>query len=197
MRKNTFRVSEASLDISANSRIWREKNKKFELEPTISDMWTPGQREKFLRDWFKELNIMEASCGEKHTYDEMMNEGVLQTGRGEKRSQDDEDNERPFYIESVTQVNTKKFRTTAMNYRVRFTNALADVEITNLHQQLHETIQQILDKTIGGVRVIQSNQQFRLNDTFDVNVIHVSMPSGGKGSKRSEVNLEKHLEKKK
>ena len=45
-------------------------------------------------------------------------------------------------------------------------------------------------------RVIQSNQEFRLNDTVDVNVIHVSMPSGGKGSKRSEINLEKHLQKK-
>ena len=40
-------------------------------------------------------------------------------------------------------------------------------------------------------RVIQSNQEFRLNDTVDVNVIHVSMPSGGKGNKRSEINLEK------
>ena len=46
-------------------------------------------------------------------------------------------------------------------------------------------------------RVVQSNQHFRLNDTVDVNVIHVSMPSGGKGSKRTEMNLKKHLEKKK
>lgn len=45
-------------------------------------------------------------------------------------------------------------------------------------------------------RVIQSNQEFRLNDTVDVKVIHVSMSTGGKGIKRSEVNLEKHLEKK-
>ena len=45
-------------------------------------------------------------------------------------------------------------------------------------------------------RVIESNQEFRLNDTVDVNVIHVSMPTGGKGNKRSEVNLEKHLEQK-
>ena len=44
-------------------------------------------------------------------------------------------------------------------------------------------------------RVIQSNQEFRLNDTVDVNVIHVSMPSV-KGSKGSEVSLEKHLQKK-
>ena len=30
-----------------------------------------------------------------------------------------------------------------------------------------------------------------------MNVIHVSMPSGGKGSKRADVNLEKHIEKQK
>ena len=45
-------------------------------------------------------------------------------------------------------------------------------------------------------RVIQSNQEFRLNDTVDVNVIHVSLPSGGKGGKRTNLNLEKRLEKK-
>ena len=123
-----------------------------------------------------------------------------------------------------------------MNYRVQFTNALADVEITSLHEQLHEIFQQILDETIGGVppqdqvrfvlhsnqldkpihfpftaaerlaierilaefeRVIQSNQEFRLNDTVEINVIHMSMLIGSRGNKRSEVNLEKHLEKKK
>ena len=122
-----------------------------------------------------------------------------------------------------------------MNYRVQFTTALADVEISSLHEQLLAIFQQILDETIGGVlpkdqvrlvlhsnqleypinfpvmtpdslttepiladfeRVIQSNKEFRLNDTVDVNVIHVSMPTGGKGSKRSGVNLEKHLQNK-
>ena len=46
-------------------------------------------------------------------------------------------------------------------------------------------------------RVIQSNQEFRLNDTVEINLIHVSMPVSGKGNKRSEVNLKKHLKKKK
>ena len=134
-----------------------------------------------------------------------VNEEVLQMGRGEV-----DDNERPFYVESVTPVNTKKFRTQAMNYRI---------------------FQQILDETIGGVppqnqvrfvllsnqldkpihfpfmaaerilakfeHVIQSNQEFRLNDTVEINVIHLSMPVGGKGNKRLEVNLKKHLKKKK
>ena len=220
---------------------WREENERLGLEPTISNFWTAEQRETYLRDWLDDSDVMEAIRGEKRTHDEMMdeepsashsvNEEVLQTGRGEV-----DDNERPFYIESVRQVNTKKFKTKAMNYRVQFTNALADAEISSLHERLHEIFQQILDETIGGVppqdqvrfvlhsnqleypinfpfmapnrltterilaefeRVIQSNKEFRLNDTVEMNVIHVSMPMGGKRSKRSEVNLEKHLDKKK
>ena len=162
----------------------------------------------------------------------MMDEGgpsTSQTGRGD-------DHERPFYVESVRQVYTKKFRTNATSYRVRFSNVFADVEITSLHEQLQEMFQQVLDETVGDVppqdqvrfllhsnqldkpihfpfmsagrlttehilakfeQVIQSNQEFRLNDTVEINVIHVSMPIGGKRSKRTEVNLEKHLEKKK
>ena len=45
-------------------------------------------------------------------------------------------------------------------------------------------------------RVVQSNHEFRLNDSVDVNLIHVEMPHGGKGTKRCEINLEKHLTKK-
>ena len=45
-------------------------------------------------------------------------------------------------------------------------------------------------------RVIQSNREFRLNDSVQVNLIHVEMPNGGTGTKRSEINLEKHLAKK-
>ena len=117
-----------------------------------------------------------------------------------------------------------------MSYCVRFTNALADVELTSLQERLDEIFQRVLDETIGGnllqdqvhlvfhsnqleypinfpfmapnrltterilaefERVIQSNKEFRLNDVVDINVIHVSMPSGGKGSKRSEVNFKR------
>ena len=45
-------------------------------------------------------------------------------------------------------------------------------------------------------RVIQFNREFRLNDSVQVNFIHVEMPNGGTGTKRSEINLEKHLAKK-
>ena len=45
-------------------------------------------------------------------------------------------------------------------------------------------------------RVIQSNHEFRLNDSVKVNLVHVEMPNGGTGTKCSEINLEKHLVKK-
>ena len=245
-------VFERQTEIFQRIMQWRLENEQLRLAPDLTDTWTPEQREAFLRDWFDDQVILQTNHGEKRSHEEI-NEGAStsQTGHGQKRSYDEmlggddddepvqigrgQDNERPFNIESVTQVNIKKFRRTGMNYRVRFTNAFADLEISSLHDRLHEVFQQILDETIGGVppqdqvrvilhstqleypitfpfmtperltterilaefqRVIQSNQEFRLNDTVDVNVIHVSMPSGGKGSKRSEINLEKHLQKK-
>ena len=226
-------VFERRLQIFQRIHEWREENKKLGIEPAISNFWTPEQRQRFLNEWNDDSYIIEASRGEKRTYDDMMSEepSTSQLGRGEV-----DDNERPFYIESARQVYTKKFKTNATSYRIQFTNVLADVEITNLHERLHEIFQQILDETVGGVppqhqirfvlhsnqldkpihfpfmpaerltteqilakfeQVIQSNQEFRLNDTVEINVIHVSMPIGGKGSKHSEVNLEKHLEKEK
>ena len=46
-------------------------------------------------------------------------------------------------------------------------------------------------------RVVQSNHTFKLDDSVTVIIIHVEIPIGGTGSKRSEINLEKHLAKKK
>ena len=115
----------------------REENERLGLEPTISDFWTAEQREAYVRDWLDDSDVLEVIRGEKRTHDEMMdeepptshsvNEEVLQTGHGEV----DDDNARPFYINSVRQVNTKKFKTKAMNYRVQFTNAVAKSSVPN------------------------------------------------------------------
>jgi hypothetical protein len=45
-------------------------------------------------------------------------------------------------------------------------------------------------------RVVQSNDQFTLDDSVNVNVGHVEMPPGGTGRKRDVVNLESFLRKK-
>ena len=219
-------VFEKQMEIFERIREWRLENEQLGLAPDLTDTWTPEQRERFLREWNNDEAMLQANRGEKRSFDEMMDgdeplelNGALQANPGEKRSYDEildgddpaqigrgQDNERPFNIESVTTVNIKKFRTTGMNYRVRFTNAFADLEISSLHDRLHEVFQQILDETIGGVppqdqvrvilhstqleypitfpfmaphrltterilaefqRVIQSNQEFRLNEEID------------------------------
>ena len=67
---------------------------------------------RVLRDWNDDRLILQASRGEKRSYDEMMDgdDKPVQIGRGS--------DERPLHIESVMQVNIKKFRMTGMNYRV-------------------------------------------------------------------------------
>ena len=146
---------ERRMEIFFRIRDWREENKKLGLEPTISDNWTPQQRESFLRDWFDDSPIIEACRCEERTYDEMMNEepyeqvndgaSTSQTGRGEKRmhdevDDDDDEDERPYAIENVKEVNIKKFRTKGTNYTLRFNDIMADVEIKDVHERLHERI---------------------------------------------------------
>jgi hypothetical protein len=46
-------------------------------------------------------------------------------------------------------------------------------------------------------RVVQSNDQFTLDDSLNVNVVHVEMPQGaGNGKRRDVVNLKAYLNKK-
>ena len=237
-------VFERQIEIFQRIMQWRLENEQFGLAPDLTDTWTPVQRQRFQQDWQDDKIILQPVHGQKRTYEEMAADDkglpITQVGRGHKRSheeidEDDDSDGIPFIVESVKQVNVKKFRTTGINYRIQFTNAFADVELSSFHNQLHEIFQRILDETTRGVppndqvrfvlhsqqleqpisfpflprhrlttervlaefqRVIQSNQEFRLNDTVDVNVIHVVMPQGGRGSKRSEINLEKHLAKK-
>ena len=112
-------------------RDWREENKKLGLEPTISDYWTPEQRESFLRDWLDDSPIIEASRSE-----EMINPSdasTSQAGRGEKRTHegvcDDDEDKRPYVIENVKEVNIKTFRTKGTNYSLRFNNIMARLKL--------------------------------------------------------------------
>ena len=60
-----------------------------------------------------------------------------------------------------------------------------------IHQQ-RLTTERVLTKI---ERVIQSNHEFGLNETVNVNLVHVEMPSSVKSAKRNEINFEKHLAK--
>ena len=124
-------VFERQMEIFQRIMEWRLENEQLGLAPDLTDTWTPEQREAFLRDWFDDQVILQTNHREKRSHEEI-NEGAStsQTGHGQKRSYDEmldgdepvqigrgQDDERPFNIESVTQVNIKKFRTTGMNYR--------------------------------------------------------------------------------
>ena len=45
-------------------------------------------------------------------------------------------------------------------------------------------------------KVVQSNEEFRLNTTVNIDIIHVEMPQGSGGSKRTILNIRDHLKKK-
>ena len=54
-----------------------------------------------------------------------------------------------------------------------------------------------VEKVLSNVeKVVQSNQDFRLNDTVTINIIHVEMPRGSGGRKRTTLNIRDHLKKK-
>ena len=111
------------------------------------------------RKFLTGLAIIEASRSEKSSYD---GTSTSQAGRGEKRTHDhvddDEEDERPYVIEGVKEVNIKKFRTKG-NCALRFNNTMADVEIKDVHERLHQVFQHILDDTVGDVL---SHDQVRL-----------------------------------
>ena len=220
------------------------------IVPDLTDTWTPEQRERFLRNWQDEELPMRMNRGERRSYEEMSSDNEEpQVGRGQKRSYEEMSNDdnksgqdngaatsNVFMVQSVKQVNVKKFKTTGVDYHVQFTNAFVNVELSEYHDRLHEIFQSLLDEVTHGIpphdqvrfvlhssqlenpisfpfmprqrltttervlaefeRVIQSNRHFHLNDSVDVNIVHVEIPHGGIGAKRPEINLEKHLVKK-
>ena len=66
-------VFERQLEIFLRIQKWREENKNLGPEPSILDMWTPEQRQRFLNEWNDDQSVLDS----------------VQTGRGQKRSHDE------------------------------------------------------------------------------------------------------------
>ena len=188
-----------------------------------------------------EDEVLAGLYGNDDDDDEALAEAV-QTGRGEKRKSDDEEQalegEYYYHIESVKKHHSKKFRMTATDHTVRFNNVLGEFDLL----ESHEKTQTIFEHLIADVtwdmnpkdhvrfvlrseqldapislpflhveqlttervfsqieRVIQSNQDFRLNDTVTIDIIHVEAPQGSGKSriKRTTLNVREYLKKKK
>ncbi len=140
-----------------------------------------------------------------------------------------------FYtISGVRQVKSKKFRTTAMNYSVKF-NDLEDLDLVQESLNVRIIFDQLLGDVTSGMeesdlvrfvlrteqldkpislpfmsvsrltpervfsqieRVVQSHQEFRLDESVIVDIVHVEMPQGSGKRKRDNIDLESYLESK-
>ena len=164
-----------------------------------------------------------------------------QTGRGEKRkaeNQNEEQGQNYYQIKPVRKHHSKKFNTTAKNYSVRFNNVLDKVDLLESRKRtyaiFHHLIEDVTtdmnpndqvrfilssdqlqtpivipfcsleelttEKVLSHVeKVVQSNEEFRLNNTVDIDLIRVEMPQGSGKSrvKRNIVDIRDYLRKKK
>ena len=145
------------------------------------------------------------------------------------------DTEERFYtISEARQVKSKKFRTTAMDYSVRF-KGLEDLDVVRQSLNVRIIFDQLLNDITGGMsendlirfvlrteqldkpislpfmpvskltperlysqveRVVQSHQEFRLDQSVIVDIVHVEMPEGKGKRKRDTIDLESYLESK-
>ena len=162
-----------------------------------------------------------------------------QTGRGEKRKAENqnEEQEQDYYqIKPVRDHHSHKFNMTAKNYSVRFNNVLDDVDLLESRKRTYGIFDHLIKDVTKGMnsydqvrfvlsskqlqtpiaipfcpleelttekvlshveKVVQSNEEFRLNTTVNIDLIRVEMPQGsGRRSKRTTLNIRDHLKKK-
>ena len=163
-----------------------------------------------------------------------------QTGRGEKRkaeSQNEEQGQNYYQIKPVRKHHSKKFNMIAQNYSVRFNNVLDDVDLLESQKRTYAIFQHLLEDVTGDMnqndqvrfilssdqlqtpitipfcsleelttekvlshveKVVQSNEEFRLNNTVNIDIIRVEMPQGSGKSrvKRYIVDIREYLKKK-
>ena len=189
------------------------------------DNWIFDVNENSLWDWSDSEN------------DEIIRGVEEQVGRGKKRKSDDAVlPEEDFYvIDSVKQIKSKKFRTSATDYSIRFNNVVSDLDLIESYQRTQAIFEHLLNDVTTGMndqdqvrfvlrseqldtpismpfmpvaqltpervfsqieRVIQSNRDFRLNDTVVVDIVHVEAPQGSGRSRRTILNIKEFLHKK-
>ena len=142
---------ERQMEIFQRRREWRVENEQLGLIPDFTDTWTPEQREAFMYNWQNDEPFVQVNEGDERFYEAMSDKSLIQqVGRGQKRSseemsEDDEVRDNFFTVNSIKQVNVKKFKTTGTNYTIQFTDTFAHLELSRFHHRLHEIIQSVLE----------------------------------------------------
>ena len=227
--------------------VLRGLNDNGDLTPNINE-WSNSEDDELIRNINEEeilrgLNndgdlIPNINEGTNSEDDELERE---QTGRGEKRkaeNQNDEQGQNYYQIKPVRKHHSKKFNTTAKNYSVRFNNVLDEVDLLESRNRAYDIFNNLIEdvtadmnpndqvrfmlhsdqlqtpiaipfcslreltteKVLSHVeKVVQSNEEFRLNNTVNIDIIRVEMPQGSGRSKvkRNIVDIREYLKKKK
>ena len=207
--------------------------------------WSDPEADDLIRN-INEEEVLAGLYGNDDDADDLIRnideeEVLAQTGRGEKRKNDEQDVEEGelyYTLETVKKYYSKKFRMAATDHRVRFNNVLADFDLLESHERTQKIFHYLLEDVTFDMdpndqvrfilrsdqldtpisipflpveqlttervfsqieRVIQSNQEFRLNDTVIIDINHVKAPEGSGKSKRKRttLNIRDHLKEKK
>ena len=219
-------VFERKMEFLCRVVEWRMENERVGLAADLTDTWTPEQRERFLLDWNNDEPLLQTGRGEKRSIDELddgagtsdeVSDNDFFTMTGVKQVKVKKFNTTGVdytvqFTDTLAHLELSEFhdrlheifeyllkaitKDIPAHDQVRFVLRSPQLEypISLPFLPLSRlTTERVLAEF---ERVIQSNREFRLNDSVQVNLVHVEMPNGGTGTKRSEINLEKHLAKK-
>ena len=64
-------IFEQRISILARLIEWGVENEAMGLVGSISDSWTPEQRQQFIKDWMDDEPLIQEGFGKKRSYDEM------------------------------------------------------------------------------------------------------------------------------
>ena len=198
------------------------QNERLGLASDLMDSWTLEQRENFMTDWLDDEPLLQVGRGQKKSIDEV-NDGAgtseqvsdnFFTVSNVKQVKVKKFNatgmdytvqlmdtfahlELSQYHDRLHEIFESLLNTVTqdipMQDQVRFVLQSPQLE-TPISLPFLPRQPLTTERVLAEIeRVIQSNHEFRLNDSVNVNLIHVEMPNGGTGTKRSEINLEKHL----
>ncbi|XP_028393188.1 uncharacterized protein LOC114517600 [Dendronephthya gigantea] len=203
---------------------WGQENESLGIEGSLSDSWTPEARQRLINDWSDD-NIQEGYgkrkldelYGEDEEDKEVRDDLPFFTVKQLKQVK-----VKKFATTGLDY--DIQFTNTVSNLELwQYHNRLHEIfesllETVTNGVPMHDQVRFVLrssqleypislpfmprerltsERVLTEIeRVIQSNHEFRLNDSVNVNIVHVEMPNGGTGNKRKEINLDKYLSNK-
>ena len=127
--------------------VLRGLNEDGDPTPDIDEgEWSNREDDELIHN-INEENILLNTTGDDNLEGE-------QTGRGEKRkaeSQNEEQGQNYYHIKPVRKFHSKKFNTTAQNYSVRFNNVLDNVDLLESQKRTYAIFHHLIEDVTTGM----------------------------------------------